>query len=99
MRHLLFPAVLAVVAAQQNIPDPVRDFCRRHQHQTCIIDSRLYIDGGQVFYGGAVGNDSIGRQSQFKTMRCVFITYQCRYSVVMGRYQRHKQPGHVSDSV
>jgi hypothetical protein len=99
MRCLLFPAILTAVAAQQNIPDPVRDFCRRHQHQTCMIDSRLYIDGGQLFYGGAVGNDSVGQQSQFKSMRCVSIAYQCRHSVVMGRYQRHKQSGHVSDSV
>ena len=87
MRCLLFPAILTTVDAQQNVPDPVRDFCRRHQHQTCIIDSRLYIDGGQVFYGGAVGNDSVGRQSQFKTTLCVSIAYQCsRHSVVMGRY-------------
>ncbi|RDL37967.1 uncharacterized protein BP5553_05400 [Venustampulla echinocandica] len=28
--------------------DPVKDFCRRFGHQTCVIDQRLYIDGGLV---------------------------------------------------
>ena len=65
MRFLLFSTILAVTAAQQNLGDPINDFCRRHQHQTCIIDSKLYIDGGKVYYGGSVDNDSVAEQSEF----------------------------------
>jgi hypothetical protein len=61
MRLALFCALTTVVAAQQ---DPIRDFCRRHQHQTCIIDDKLYIDGGKVYYGGFVENGSIAHQSK-----------------------------------
>lgn len=32
-------------AAQQN---PLDNFCRRHGHQTTVIDDKLYIDGGYV---------------------------------------------------
>jgi hypothetical protein len=63
MHPLLFITALVVAAAQQNSPDPVKNFCRRHQHQTCIIDSVLYIDGGKVFYGGSVESDSVAEQS------------------------------------
>lgn len=42
MRLFSLIALLAVTAAGQ---DPIQDFCRRHQHQTCVIDSKLYIDG------------------------------------------------------
>jgi hypothetical protein len=38
--------------------DPIKDFCRRHQHQTCVIDSKLYIDGGLAYYGPGVYGDS-----------------------------------------
>ena len=62
MRFLLPTAILAVVAAQQN-GDPINDFCRRHQHQTCIIDSKLYIDGGKIYYGGSVDNGSVAQQN------------------------------------
>lgn len=58
---MLFYAITTVVAAQQ---DPIRDFCRRHQHQTCIIDNKLYIDGGKVYYGGFVENGSTVQQSK-----------------------------------
>ena len=64
MRFLLFSATTAVAVAQQNVADPINDFCRRHQQQTCIIDSKLYIDGGKVYYGGTVDNNSVAEQSE-----------------------------------
>ncbi|KAJ4346649.1 uncharacterized protein N0V89_010580 [Didymosphaeria variabile] len=63
MIYALISAVLAVAAAQQNIKDPVDDFCRRHRQQTCVIDSKLYIDGGMVYYGGSKSNDSVPEQN------------------------------------
>jgi hypothetical protein len=60
----LFPLLLAVAVAQQNIKDPIADFCRRHKQQTCVIDSKLYIDGGMVYYGGDKNNDSVAEQSK-----------------------------------
>lgn len=62
MRLFSLIAFIAVIAAQQ---DPIQDFCRRHQHQTCVIDSKLYIDGGKVYFGGSVENDSKAQQSKF----------------------------------
>jgi hypothetical protein len=57
--------VLATVAlAQQSGKDPVLDVCRRHLHQTCVIDSRLYIDGGLAYYGGSIDNNSIAESSK-----------------------------------
>lgn len=41
-----FLLLFAQVSLQQK--DPLIDFCRRFGHQSCVIDSRLYIDGGQV---------------------------------------------------
>jgi hypothetical protein len=61
MRLLLLIAAATLAAAQL---DPIQDFCRRHQHQTCVIDSKLYIDGGKVYYGGSVENDTVARQSK-----------------------------------
>ncbi|CAO2656272.1 Nn.00g050750.m01.CDS01 [Neocucurbitaria sp. VM-36] len=58
MRLAIF-AIISLATAQQNIADPITDFCRRYQHQTCVIDSKLYIDGGLVIYGGTVNNDSV----------------------------------------
>lgn len=52
--RLVIVALSALATAQQNIADPINNFCRRHQHQTCVIDSKLYIDGGMVYYGGLV---------------------------------------------
>lgn len=56
--------IAAVVTAQQQ--DPVRDFCRRYQHQTCVINNKLYIDGGKVYYGGSVENGSVAQQSKLR---------------------------------
>ncbi|KAF1969795.1 hypothetical protein BU23DRAFT_403088, partial [Bimuria novae-zelandiae CBS 107.79] len=58
MYSMLFAALLALASAQQNIKDPIADFCRRHKQQTCMIDSKLYIDGGMVYYGGDKNNAS-----------------------------------------
>lgn len=62
MRLFSLFAYIAVVATQQ---DPIQDFCRRHQHQTCVIDNKLYIDGGKVHYGASVENGSVPQQSKF----------------------------------
>jgi hypothetical protein len=61
MRLFSFTAMVALAAAQH---DPIHDYCRRHQHQTCVIDSKLYIDGGKVHYGVSVENGSIAQQSK-----------------------------------
>lgn len=37
-----------LVPATLQEKDPVKDFCRRFGHQTTIIDSKLYTDGGLV---------------------------------------------------
>ncbi|TVY55236.1 Kelch repeat-containing protein [Lachnellula cervina] len=41
-----FLLLFARVSLQQK--DPLIDFCRRFGHQSCVVDSKLYIDGGQV---------------------------------------------------
>lgn len=51
-------ALLVDLSAQQTSEDPVVDFCRRWQHHTCIVDSKLYIDGGVVAYDGSFDNDT-----------------------------------------
>ena len=66
MRLFPFTAIIAITAAQQ---DPILDFCRRHQHQTCVIDSKLYIDGGKVHYGVSVENNSIAQQSKTSSLK------------------------------
>jgi hypothetical protein len=71
MRLVFLTAIAAVAAAQQ---DPIQDFCRRHLHQTCVIDSKLYIDGGMVHFGGSVENGSIAQQS-----KCVLVTHLFKY--------------------
>ncbi|KAH7074813.1 hypothetical protein BKA63DRAFT_321944 [Paraphoma chrysanthemicola] len=58
MRLAIFNAVLALAAAQQAIQNPIKDFCRRHQQQTCIVDNRLYIDGGLAYYGTGISGSS-----------------------------------------
>lgn len=63
LRYLIFNAILAVAVAQTNVGDPINDFCRRHLHQTCIVDNKLYIDGGRIYYGGSVDNGSIAEQN------------------------------------
>ncbi|CAE7194317.1 hypothetical protein PTNB73_08640 [Pyrenophora teres f. teres] len=55
---LIFSAFCGLVIADQIIHDPIKDFCRRHQHQTCVIDSKVYVDGGLVYYGTGVNLDS-----------------------------------------
>jgi hypothetical protein len=57
-------ALTALVTAQENIKDPIKGFCRRHKHQTCIIDNKLYIDGGLVYYGTDVQPSSQSQTSE-----------------------------------
>ncbi|KAH7377909.1 hypothetical protein DE146DRAFT_682658 [Phaeosphaeria sp. MPI-PUGE-AT-0046c] len=47
-RSYLFVVTSLIAVSLQ--ADPVRDFCRRWNHQTAVVDGRLYIDGGQVAY-------------------------------------------------
>jgi hypothetical protein len=58
MRFILFGAVCTLATAQQVLRDPIKNFCRRHQHQSCIIDSKLYIDGGLEYFGAGVESGS-----------------------------------------
>lgn len=64
MFPILIGALLGLAIAQQAIQDPVTAFCRRHQHQTCVIDSKLYVDGGEVYYGPAVDSNSRPQMSE-----------------------------------
>lgn len=57
--------ILLSAVAQQNSKDPIANFCRRYKHQTCIIDSKLYIDGGLVYYGTSVTNESQPESSTY----------------------------------
>lgn len=87
MRAAILTALVAVAAAQQNIKDPVNDFCRRHKQQTCVIDSKLYIDGGMVYYGGDKSNDSVAEQSMHPVSLDFSIRAdRIRYMAAMGRY-------------
>lgn len=57
MRFIFLSALLTHAAAQgntENIVDPIKSFCRRHQHQTCVIDNKLYVDGGLAYYGSDI---------------------------------------------
>jgi hypothetical protein len=87
MRSFLLLVYAALVVAQQ---DPIQDFCRRHQHQTCVIDDKLYIDGGQVYYGVSVENGSSPQQSE--SLRLTQSTLLIiRHSSVVGKHPRHRQ--------
>lgn len=50
-------ALLVELTVQQQ-PDPLQDFCRRFSQQTCVIDRKLYIDGGFVNYNPLDENTS-----------------------------------------
>jgi hypothetical protein len=54
MRLAIFSAVWALATADQVVQDPTNNLCRRHQHQTCVIDSKLYVDGGLIYYGKSI---------------------------------------------
>ncbi|KAF2626381.1 hypothetical protein BU25DRAFT_432178 [Macroventuria anomochaeta] len=65
MRFALLSILLVVATAQQNGKDPIKNVCRRHKHQTCIIDSKLYIDGGLAYYGGSKDNGSVAEKNTY----------------------------------
>jgi hypothetical protein len=98
-RFILFSAILIATAAQQNVADPINDFCRRHQHQTCIVDSKLYIDGGKMYSGGNVDNNSIAEQSEFVVTWHRKVADGLRHSTVMGGRFGYQKRLQVSDSV
>jgi hypothetical protein len=85
MRLATFSGILAVATALQNLPDPVKDFCRRHQHQTCVIDSKLYIDGGLVNYGGGVTSQTVTEKSRLTRTVLGILADLRRHLVDMGR--------------
>ncbi|KAH8731761.1 hypothetical protein GQ44DRAFT_603735, partial [Phaeosphaeriaceae sp. PMI808] len=58
MRLAVSSAIWALATAQLAIQDPIKDFCRRHQQQTCVIDSKFYIDGGLAYYGASINSNS-----------------------------------------
>lgn len=45
---MLCASVLLLVAPAIGQQDPVNNFCRRFGHQTAVVDSKLYIDGGLI---------------------------------------------------
>ena len=49
-RSLLFSSLfnLFTLSIAQN--DPIEHFCRRHGHQSAVVDNKLYVDGGLVNY-------------------------------------------------
>ncbi|KAF1933018.1 uncharacterized protein M421DRAFT_98183 [Didymella exigua CBS 183.55] len=51
-------SLVVLVIAQESIQNPLESFCRRYQHQTCVIDSKLYVDGGLAYYGKSVAASS-----------------------------------------
>jgi hypothetical protein len=53
-KSLGFLLLFAQVSLQQM--DPVNNFCRRFGHQSCVIDRKLYIDGGQVNWNPVAQN-------------------------------------------
>ena len=50
----LVSALLVTRTIQQSGKDPTQDVCRRHQHLTCIVDSKLYVYGGLAYYGSGM---------------------------------------------
>ena len=57
--QLLILLVFALVGASaQDVKDPLNDFCRRFGHQSTVIDSHLYIDGGLVNWNPISQNPS-----------------------------------------
>lgn len=84
---ILIGVLLSLVAAQQNSQDPNVDFCRRYQHQTCVIDSKLYVDGGLVYYGPSVTSTSQPERSEVTTtplcLELILTVY--RYLAAVGR--------------
>jgi hypothetical protein len=58
MRLATINALLALATAEQVLQDPVKSFCRRHQQQTCVVDDKLYIDGGLAYYGTGINGAS-----------------------------------------
>ena len=72
---VLLSTLLVAVVAQR---DPAKDVCRRHRHQTCIIDSKLYIDGGLVYWGSSFSNDSKAEPSTLSICRYDQFTNVCR---------------------
>ena len=56
--RLILLAFALVGTWAQDVKDPINDFCRRFGHQTAIIDSHLYIDGGLVNWNPISQNPS-----------------------------------------
>jgi len=58
IRLAVVGAILGLTTAQKGLK-PIAEFCRRHMHQTCVIDSKLYIDGGLAFYGDSFNPEQL----------------------------------------
>lgn len=53
----IYGLLLLFVGLSWQQKDPLNDFCRRFGHQTAVIDSKLYIDGGLVDWNPISQND------------------------------------------
>jgi hypothetical protein len=62
MRSAVVVSVLTVALAQSKA-DPFENFCRRHWHQTCLIDDILYLDGGVAYYSAFISSESVAEPS------------------------------------
>lgn len=71
------PSVLGILSAllsclplslQQTSNVGVQNICRRWGHQTCVIDDRLYLDGGRI----SPGPDFESNTNQSSIMKSVF---------------------------
>jgi len=56
--------------------DPLNDFCRRHGHQSVVVDDRLYLDGGFVNWN-PIAQNPLNYTSK---------SYACFHSLMMTPY-------------
>jgi hypothetical protein len=63
--------LLSFISFSLQMKDPLKDFCRIFEHQTALVDRKLYIDGGLVNWAPLSAN-SLNYSSQYKSMHIIF---------------------------
>ena len=51
MLHTVVILLLFAFVSAQGSRDVLKDVCFRYGHQTAVIDRKLYIDGGLLYWG------------------------------------------------